>query len=311
MSGGGSYRCLIGASIVALTQAKFSPSIVASQGWNAWTHPGRWLERVMQDKPDAYIINFGAHLNLNAPRTMYFDPVSVWQRKKSARGLAVDADDDMKWTGPGIARRTTFIEPAGVAALLNETRTPPKPRLLKVDIDSFDAVVVIAVLEVRSPDFVYVEINERAPPPTCYCNDNVKAVEAQKESIRSAVGSNCALNCKSTTVKAAADGDDSSAAATGGSASDSSESNNYNAGTGSNNRAASKDYFKVTSGVSFFFFFCFESRPVEYYFFLTISNKVNLFSSYLFFSSLAQSPLTVNVSKVQLEVVRILNVPLK
>ena len=147
--------------------------------------------------------------------------------------------------------------------------------------------------------------------PTCYCNDNVKAVEAQKESIRSAVGSNCALNCKSTTVKAAADGDDSSAAATGGSASDSSESNNYNAGTGSNNRAASKDYFKVTSGVSFFFFFCFESRPVEYYFFLTISNKVNFFSSYLFFSSLAQSPMTVNVSKVQLEVVRILNVPLK
>ena len=164
-------RCLVGASMVALAAAKFSSSVVASRGWNAWTHPGRWLERVMRDKPDGYIINFGAHLNLNAPRTMYFDPVSVWQRKKTARGLAVDADDDMKWTGPGVARRTTFIEPAGVAALLNETRTPPKPRLLKVDIDSFDAVVVIAVLEVRSPDFVYVEINERAPPPTCYCND--------------------------------------------------------------------------------------------------------------------------------------------
>ena len=171
MSGGQSLRCLVGASMVALAAAKFSSSVVASRGWNAWTHPGRWLERVMRDKPDGYIINFGAHLNLNAPRTMYFDPVSVWQRKKTARGLAVDADDDMKWTGPGIARRTTFIEPAGVAALLNETRTPPKPRLLKVDIDSFDAVVVIAVLEVRSPDFVYVEINERAPPPTCYCND--------------------------------------------------------------------------------------------------------------------------------------------
>ena len=37
-------------------------------------------------------------------------------------------------------------------------------------IDSIDVDVTLMTLGVISPLFVYVEINEKVPPPMCYCN---------------------------------------------------------------------------------------------------------------------------------------------
>ena len=39
-----------------------------------------------------------------------------------------------------------------------------------MDIDSYDIDVILAILHKRSPDFIFVEINEKVPPPICYCN---------------------------------------------------------------------------------------------------------------------------------------------
>ena len=140
---------------------------------NPWLNKNSWFLEVMGGHWNSsnYVINFGAHYDARKPERDIDDVVSEHMRSNAAIGLAVDADDPMKWAGKNIVRRTQFLVPDGVAALLDGAGCPAMPRLLKVDIDSFDVVVVRAVLSVRKPAFVYVEINEKFPPPVCYCND--------------------------------------------------------------------------------------------------------------------------------------------
>ena len=160
---------LVGAQRPDVSHAHHNP-IVSK---NPWLNKNSWFLEVMGGHWNSsnYVINFGAHYETRKPERDIDDVVSEHMRSNAAIGLAVDADDPMKWAGKNIVRRTQFLVPDGVAALLDGAGCPAMPRLLKVDIDSFDVVVVRAVLAVRKPAFVYVEINEKFPPPVCYCND--------------------------------------------------------------------------------------------------------------------------------------------
>ena len=120
---------------------------------------------------DGYVVNFGAHFNVRAARTSFFDPTSAAMRKPGARGLAVDADDAMPWAAASVSKRTTFLKPGDMAGMLDAVGVPPEPRLFKIDIDSFDVAVALAVLDARSPEFITCEVQEVVPPPACYCND--------------------------------------------------------------------------------------------------------------------------------------------
>lgn len=143
---------------------------------NPWLNKGTWLGEIMRktwNATDDYLINFGAHYDDSAmKKTMIDDVVAERMRRSDVKGLAVDADDKMRWAGAGVVTRTQFVEPATIGALLDGAAVPPRPLLLKIDIDSFDVLVARAVLASgRTPAFIYVEINEKVPPPACYCND--------------------------------------------------------------------------------------------------------------------------------------------
>lgn len=71
--------------------------------------------------------------------------------------------------GAKVFKHTGMLTPRNVNDVLNYANTPARPLLLKVDIDSYDVDVALAVLHHRSPDFIFVEINEKIPPPVCYC----------------------------------------------------------------------------------------------------------------------------------------------
>ena len=135
-----------------------------------WLNKNTWFKPVLDASwttNSSYVINFGADFrNSNLD-----DVVSKYMCGSDVVGLAVDSDDPMEWAGPGIARRTLWLAPGMIEKLMNEVKVPPSPRLLKVDIDSFDVLVTLAVLEVRRPAFIYVEINEKVQPPVSYCND--------------------------------------------------------------------------------------------------------------------------------------------
>ena len=142
-------------------------------GWSSrWGDPRAWYDSVMDEAHrDGYVVNFGAHFNVRAARTSFFDPTSAAMRKPGARGLAVDADDAMPWAAASVSKRTTFLKPGDMAGMLDAVGVPPEPRLFKIDIDSFDVAVALAVLDARSPEFVTCEVQEVVPPPACYCND--------------------------------------------------------------------------------------------------------------------------------------------
>lgn len=161
---------------------------------NPWLNKNTWLGEVLGGSWNSsqFLINFGAHYDDSAKhKTMIDDVVAERMRRHDVAGLAVDADDKMRWAGRQVKTRTTFVTPAGIPALLDGADAPARPLLLKVDIDSFDVLVTRAVLAVRSPAFVYVEINEKVPPPSCYCNDRVPAAGAWKRLAGDAYG--CSL----------------------------------------------------------------------------------------------------------------------
>ena len=116
--------------------------------------------------PLPYLINLGAHYGLNG----LDDIVSYVMQSNDSHGFAADADDKMPWAGKRVSKFTGWLTPDNIVNLLHEANVPRHPRLLKVDIDSYDVDVALAVLQHYSPVFIQVEINEKVPPPMCYCN---------------------------------------------------------------------------------------------------------------------------------------------
>ena len=76
----------------------------------------------------------------------------------------------MPWAGSLIHKHTGFVNPTNIISVLQAAHVPSHPILLKVDIDSYDVDVALTILEMASPIFIFVEINEKIPPPMCYCN---------------------------------------------------------------------------------------------------------------------------------------------
>jgi hypothetical protein len=59
----------------------------------------------------------------------------------------------------------TVLTPANVEAVLRRAGCPPRPLVLKIDIDSWDGVLLEAALSAFEPDIVHLEINPDFPPP--------------------------------------------------------------------------------------------------------------------------------------------------
>lgn len=118
-----------------------------------------------------YIINLGAHYGEGID-----DIVSYAMQSHHLRGFAADSDDRMSWAGRRIQKHTGYVTPLNIEKIL-KTEVPKEPLLLKVDIDSYDIDVAIAVLRQHSPMFIFVELNEKVPPPMCYCNRFSSAVQ--------------------------------------------------------------------------------------------------------------------------------------
>lgn len=137
----------------------------ADFGGGPFGRPDDWLPAVLtlNGTSSRFLINVGAHMTQS-------DVVARVMSSDDVEGIAMDADDRMAWVGKRVAKHTGFVTPQNVNALLDAARAPERPLLLKVDIDSYDVDVALAVLHQRSPDFVFVEINEKVPPPVCYCN---------------------------------------------------------------------------------------------------------------------------------------------
>ena len=142
---------------------------------NHWTCIDLWLKAVLDygyahkrntaDNKFMYIINIGAHYGRGID-----DIVSYAMQSDHLHGFAVDSDQRMNWAGRHIQTHTGYVTPLNVGALMAGARVPDEPLLLKVDIDSYDVDVAIAVLQQYSPMFIFVELNEKVPPPMCYCN---------------------------------------------------------------------------------------------------------------------------------------------
>lgn len=91
-----------------------------------------------------------------------------------AVGCAIDSDDPMTYASPGVTKYIGFVTLANVGSLMARCATPRRPLLLKMDTDSVDVEITLAVLAAGySPAFIFVELNEKVPPPICYCNRHV------------------------------------------------------------------------------------------------------------------------------------------
>jgi len=134
-----------------------------------WSTPDMWLREVL-NFPNAtgkhhtqYMVNFGAHFGKGID-----DIVAYTMQSSKVDGFAIDSDDKMPWTGARVSKFTGFVTTTNVVSVLKVV--PRSPLLLKVDIDSVDVDVALFTLDVISPLFIFVEINEKVPPPMCYCN---------------------------------------------------------------------------------------------------------------------------------------------
>lgn len=134
---------------------------------HVWAMPDDWLREVLgftgSNTTNRFLINLGAHYEPN-------DVVALAQALGDARGCAIDSDDQMSYAAPGVRTHVGMMTVSNIARLLDECDTPQEPLLLKVDIDSIDVDVTLSVLRGRSPTFIFVELNEKVPPPVCYCN---------------------------------------------------------------------------------------------------------------------------------------------
>lgn len=138
--------------------------------------PDDWLREVLEFFPvgegegaaaaphNKFLINFGGHY-------LPSDIVALAQAMDGAVGCAIDSDDPMTYAAAGVTKHVGFVTLGNVGSLLKGCKTPSRPLLLKMDIDSVDVDVTLAVLSAGySPAFIFVELNEKVPPPICYCN---------------------------------------------------------------------------------------------------------------------------------------------
>jgi hypothetical protein len=138
-----------------------------------WWGLTTWLDAVLQNAPPSpYLINIGASDKGAKLGAANADAVGLRMDNTSFRGFAADPGH---WRiygehkNPNVVTARTAVTPSNIVSLLDAARAPADPHLLKVDIDSYDADVVRAVLTTRQPTFIFVELNEKIPPPLSLC----------------------------------------------------------------------------------------------------------------------------------------------
>ena len=132
--------------------------------------PDDWLREVLEFFPapesvkgegapsphNKFLINFGGHYVPGG------DIVALAQAMDGAVGCAIDSDDPMTYASRGVTKHVGFVTLENVGSLLKKCKTPSRPLLLKMDIDSVDVDVTLAVLSAGySPAFIFVELNEK------------------------------------------------------------------------------------------------------------------------------------------------------
>jgi hypothetical protein len=139
------------------------PSTLAFGVWQRTVH-----ERARHRGIPEVVVNFGANDGVAMQ-----DPVAFWLTTPAARGLAVEVAADhapalrRHYPSPDVAIRAggDGVTPHNAARLLQSANTPIDPLVLKVDLDSYDADVVDAVLRAGfRPHVLVLEVNEKLPP---------------------------------------------------------------------------------------------------------------------------------------------------
>ena len=144
------------------------PSQFCPDWWGLTT----WLDAVLQNAPTTpYLINLGASDRGAKLGNANADAVGLRMDNTTFAGFAADPGHFRIYgsTNPNVVTSRTAVTPSNIVALLDAARAPLNPHLLKVDIDSYDADVVRAVLTTRQPTFIFVELNEKIPPPLSLC----------------------------------------------------------------------------------------------------------------------------------------------
>lgn len=124
------------------------------------------LVEIQGSTPQKFIINIGCHdgKSMNDPCFDYFNEYSF-------PGLCIDAGshDSIYENLPSndvIKKMDTVITPSNAQYLLKSHNCPLKVHFLKIDIDSYDGLILKSILEAGyEADIIQVEINPDIPPP--------------------------------------------------------------------------------------------------------------------------------------------------
>ena len=112
---------------------------------------------------DPYVVNLGCRDG------KVKDPCYELYRRGHP-GLAVDAGDfpqlHVNLPQPDVRKLlNTKLTPDNVVDILRREGCPPRPALLKIDIDSFDGPLLAAALDGIEPEVIRIEVNPDFPPP--------------------------------------------------------------------------------------------------------------------------------------------------
>jgi hypothetical protein len=112
---------------------------------------------------DPYVVNLGCRDG------KVKDPCYELYRRGHP-GLAVDAGDfprlHVNLPQPEVRKLlNTKLTPDNVVDVLRRGGCPPRPALLKIDIDSFDGPLLAAALDGIEPEAIRIEVNPDFPPP--------------------------------------------------------------------------------------------------------------------------------------------------
>ena len=118
--------------------------------------------------PNRYIVNIGANDGKNIDETWY------WLGREGAEGMAIECSSKslpkLRMNYNNARNKVTIISefatPDTIVRIFKEAAVPEFFFLLKIDIDSYDVEVVEMILSAGyRPALVFVEINEKIPPP--------------------------------------------------------------------------------------------------------------------------------------------------
>jgi len=114
----------------------------------------------------------GYFVDIGASDGVTISPTLPLFRSEAWRGLAIEPDEQKLAKlavgfayRPGVAMASVRVTPRNAAALLAACGVPERLEVLKVDIDSYDVLVVEALLAAFRPAVIVIEINTAVPPP--------------------------------------------------------------------------------------------------------------------------------------------------